>query len=402
MITSSYPRHSGDGAGSFVASLAQTLVAEQHQVSVIAPWDAEVAPVEQHGVEVHRFRYAPADSWHVAGHGRSLKADRRMRWIAPLLMPGFALAAAHLATTLHKQTPFDVIHGHWAVPGAPIAAWVAERTRCPLVLSLHGSDVYVIEHSHLYAATAKYAFQRAYAVMACSNDLRQRAIGVGLEPAKSQVIPYGVDASRFGRGDGSALRERLGIPPEAPVIGAMGRLVYKKGFEHLIAALPALLQEHLGLFCVIGGEGDLHDALAKQIAALGLSGRCLLPGNIGWDETPNFYAMCDTLVVPSVIDRDGNVDGLPNVLLEGLASGCATVASRVAGIPDTITDGKTGLLIAPEQPAEIAQACSRLLGNPDLRAELGQAARAQMLAEYTWQAIARRHLAIYEDAIHAQ
>ena len=399
MLTSSYPRHAGDGTGSFIASLARTLAARGHSVEVVAPHDPAVTPMDHKGVSVHRFRYAPSESLHVAGHARSLTADVRLKWFVPLLMPGYALSALALAQSLHRREPFDLVHGQWAVPGGVLAAAFARLARLPLVISLHGSDVYVIEHSRLYGASARWAFSRAAAVTASSGDLAQRAMAIGLARAKTTVIPYGVDLARYAAGDGARLRGKLGLSADVLVIGALGRLVEKKGFDRLLSALPRVAQAFPNVRCVVGGAGDLRDALVAQARSLGLDDCILFPGHIDWPSTPDYYAMCDVLVVPSVIDTGGNVDGLPNVLLEALASGCAVVASRVGGIPDTIVDRAQGLLVPPGDVRALSAALIELLGDAPARAALGDRARALMQQRYGWEAMAAEYEGVYHRAL---
>jgi len=399
MVTSSYPRHAGDGVGSFVRSLAQALVALGHAVHVVAPYDPAIEEMDQGGVCVHRFRYAPSDALCLVGHGRSMRADVHLRPIVPLLMPAFILAATVCTLTLHGRERFDLIHGHWAVPGGAIAGLVARLASLPLMISLHGSDVYVAEQNPLYASVARCGFRRATHVMACSEDLRARAVKIGLEGEKSSVIPYGVDVGHYATGRGSRMRARLGVPADALVIGALGRLVNKKGFRYLLAAMPAVLDSTPDAYCVIGGDGDLRDDLIAQASRLGVSSHVLLPGHVDWRDTPDYYAMCDVVAVPSVIDADGNVDGLPNVLLEAMASGCAVIASQVGGMPDVIVNGVNGLLVPPGDGEALRSTLLRLLGDPSFRRKLGAMARERVTRGYQWSVVADRTASVYECAV---
>lgn len=407
MITSSYPRFPGDGAGSFIESLARSLDALGHSIHVVAPYDPYVAEmreeIDRAEVCVHRFRYAPSKALHLAGHGRALQADRRMKWVVPLLMPGFVMAAVTYALKLHWRERFDLVHGHWAVPGGAIAGLVAGITSLPLVISLHGSDVYVIERNPLYAAAARYGFRRASQVTACSEDLRDRAVTLGLDAARTTIIPYGVDVARYARHshpDGrTKMRARLGVPDQALVIGALGRLVHKKGFSTLIEAMPVVLDAFADVYCVIGGQGDLHSELVAQVQRLNITDRVLLPGHIDWQDTPAYYAMCDLVAVPSVVDAQGNVDGLPNVLLEALASGCAVVASRVAGIPSAVEDRVSGVLVPPSDAKALASALLRVLSDPGERSELGAKAHERMVRSFDLTTIAERMSSVYQVAV---
>jgi glycosyltransferase involved in cell wall biosynthesis len=200
------------------------------------------------------------------------------------------------------------------------------------------------------------------------------------------------------------LRERLELAPGAPVVLALGRLVYKKGFEYLIQAAGPILAAHPEARIVIAGGGDLAAPLARQVAAAGLTGRVLLPGPVARDLVPLYMGGADVFVLPSVVDQYGNVDGLPNSLLEALASGVAVVASRVAGVPLAVQDGQNGLLVPPADPAALATAVIRLLDSPELRARFGAAGRARVEHDLNWDHVALRFEQLYTAALarHAQ
>ena len=171
MLTSSYPRWAGDGAGSFVASLARALAEVGQQIDVIAPWDQAIRPMDFGGVRVHRFRYAPSASLHLLGHGRSLVADVRLKGIIPLLVPGYIVAAKARIRSLHHHKPYDLLHGHWSVPGGYIIGQSARQLKLPYLVSLHGSDVYLTERSRLWAAAARSGFKHARCVTAPAQHL---------------------------------------------------------------------------------------------------------------------------------------------------------------------------------------------------------------------------------------
>lgn len=398
-LTSTYPRNSDDGIGSFVRGLAETLVHMGHSVTVIAPDDPAIAPMNHMGVEVHRFRYPPWDDRHLIGHARGMVADERLTSSAPLLLPGFMFSALAKMLRLHRQAPFDLVHGHWLLPGGVMAAAAAGLTGLPLVIGLHGSGVHFARRSRVFGAVASKALRRTSHVIACSPNLRDGALGLGLAPESVSVVPYGVQASSFASGDGTGLRLELGLTADQPVVGAIGRLSSKKGFDRLIAAMPAVLSKHPEARCVIGGDGDLRESLETQVDALGLSDHVLFAGQLPWTATPDFYAMCDILVVPSVASPGANVDGLPNVLLEAMASGCALVASRVAGIPTAIDSGRNGLLVPPDDVPALTHAVVSLLSDGSARRRLGVAAQADMAARFSWEAHAREVLGIYQRAL---
>lgn len=401
MVTSSYPRFPGDANGFIVGSLARALVQLGHTVHVIAPYDPAVVEMDQGGVVVHRFRYAPCNTLHLAGHGRSLTGDVRMKKVVPLLMPAFAVAATATALRLHRRERFDLLHAHWAIPGGAIASLVSFLTQLPLVITLHGSDVYVAEHNALYAAAARLGFYKACRVTAVSQDLCTRAQALGLDANKTLVIPPGPEVNRYQHGNRERMRTRWGLPLSVPVIGALGRLVYKKGFGHLISAMRFVLATFPDAYCVIGGDGDLREELIAQARRIKVSERIIFVGPVAWEDTPDYYASCDVVAVPSVIDAAGNVDGLPLVLLEAMASGTPVVASCVGGIPDVVRDGLTGLLVPPGDEEALGAALVRVLQDTSLRATLGAQAQQEISAHYSIESIARRFEALYRECCHA-
>jgi glycosyltransferase involved in cell wall biosynthesis len=183
--------------------------------------------------------------------------------------------------------------------------------------------------------------------------------------------------------DLDAVRARLGAPPGATLVVALGRLVEKKGFSYLVDAAARVP----GLHVALAGEGDLRTELAARTATASAPVR--LVGALDRASVAAALAAADIVVVPSVVDRAGNVDGLPNVLLEAMAAGRAVIASRVAGIPDVVTDGVDGILVEEKDVAGLAAALARLAGDPALRQRLGAAARAMVTRGLSWDQAAR-------------
>jgi glycosyltransferase involved in cell wall biosynthesis len=180
---------------------------------------------------------------------------------------------------------------------------------------------------------------------------------------------------------------------------ALGRMVYKKGFGVLLESFPRVLERHAGARLVLAGYGDLRDELEQRAVDLGLRERVLFPGQLDRARAADFIGAADVYAVPSVLDQAGNVDGLPNTLLEGMSAARPIVASRVAGIPDVIADGVHGVLTPPGDPAALAEAIVRLLDNRGLAETLGERARRRVLEELTWDAAAERFERAYERAV---
>ena len=175
MVATSYPRFPGDTVGTFMEPIAQGLAARGHQIHMVLPWHPRWQRGARDGdVRFHLFKYAPLPSLNVFGYASALEADQRLRGAAVVTAPLAMAAGWRLAGRLARQIDATMLHGHWVVPGGVIAAAAAGGR--PLVLSLHGSDVFVAERYRPAGRAARWAFGRAGFVTACSEDLRRRAV----------------------------------------------------------------------------------------------------------------------------------------------------------------------------------------------------------------------------------
>ncbi|MEM0489473.1 MAG: glycosyltransferase [Candidatus Bathyarchaeia archaeon] len=396
-ITSTYPRFQGDGVGSFIHSLCYNLTKLGHSVQVFAPYDPLVDPTWQPGVSVERIRYIWPNAWSVLGHARSLKNDMSLKWHAFPLVALFSLMAIPRLCAAMRRARFDVIYASWLVPGGFIGAVVAQLTGAPLVVHLHGSDIFVAERYKILRPIIRFTLSKARHVIACSTDLATRVTRFGLSPERVTVVPNGVEIERYLQSP--ELPECLSDWGTRNIVMGMGRLVSKKGFVYLLRSAPFVLKRFPNTLFVIAGEGDLRAELEAFAKKLGIQEYVLFVGHIPWDQTPVYLKAADVFVVPSIRDEAGNVDGLPSVLLEAMAAGCAVVASHIAGIPEVICDGENGLLVPPGDEIALSEKICLLLGDGKLRKRLGEAAKKTVATRYRWIQIAEQVAAILETAV---
>ena len=359
-----------------------------HTTDVLEAW-------EDDGVEVRSFRYAP-EGWEVLGYSRSLSADETIRWRAGVVTPLYLMAARAAVRRLCREREIDLIHGHWVVPNGLVAAYAGLDV--PTAVGLHGSDVFLAERRGVRSLVGR-ALARTTLLTGCSPELVDRVCALGFDPGRSRVIPYGVDTAVFSpdREKRSLWRDKLGIPDEAVMAVSVGRMVTKKGDHVLIEVLPGLLEAHPELHVVLAGGGDLLDSLRD--ATRPWSDRVHLPGVVLRDTLPDLYRAADLFVLPAVHDPKGNVDGLPNVILEAMASGLPVVASGISGIPLAIGDGSEGRLVPEQDPEQLGQALAELVGDPEKCRRMGASARAKAERELTWRTIAGRYRQAYVDAL---
>jgi len=195
------------------------------------------------------------------------------------------------------------------------------------------------------------------------------------------------------------MRARWGLPEEAEVVFSAGRFVKKKGFEYLIDAVASLRQRRPALRLVLAGGGDLDGALRERLRRQDAMDRAVLPGILSQDDVALGLAAADVAVVPSVRDDAGNVDGLPNVVMESLSSGTPLIATPAGGIGSVVADGVTGLVVAERDVTGLSSAIERLLTDRALAARLGDTARRWAIAEGSWSRAAERFEGVYDRAV---
>jgi glycosyltransferase involved in cell wall biosynthesis len=396
MVTTSYPRFKGDSVGTFMEPIARGVAARGHIVHVVAPWHPLVRRRRvEDGVHFHFYKYAPLKSLNVFGYAAAMKADVSLRAAAVAAAPLALAAGWRTARKIARRHRATIMHGHWVIPGGVTAAAAAGGR--PLVISLHGSDVYIAERLLPARLAARAAFRRAAFVTACSSDLARRAVALGADPGRISVIPYGVDADRF-RPDAEArstMRAQLGVPDQAALVAAAGRLVSKKGFEYLIDAIAQTPDVVLAL----AGEGTLRAELVRRAESAGVSERVRFLGDRAQDDVATLFAGADVIVAPSVRDDAGNVDGLPNVVMEALASGTPLITTAAGGIGAVVEHDVTAFVVGERDARALAAGIRRAVADPDLRQRIGRAARGLAETRFGWRETAARFEETYERAL---
>lgn len=366
------------------------------RVGVLLPHAEGVADAwVDDGVEVRSFRYAP-ESWEVLGYGRSLAADERIKGKAALAAPLYLLGASRALGRELRSRRVDLVQAHWVVPNALAAARFHRRV--PIAVGLHGSDVFLAEKGPVRPAV-RWALRRCGVMTGCSPELVERVCEIGFDRSRSRVIPYGVDSEVFrpDRLSGMAWRKKLGIPEKAPMVLSVGRMATKKGYQVLLDGLDELFARHPDAHLVLAGSGDRLEEFRER--ADPWIARVHFPGAVYRGTLPDLYRAADLFVLPAVHDPAGNVDGLPNVILEAMATGLPVVATDISGIPIAIEDGREGRLVPEQDPVRLVSALDELLSDPDRSREMGQTARRKAVTTLSWDAVAARYRDAYEEAI---
>jgi glycosyltransferase involved in cell wall biosynthesis len=356
MVTTSYPRFPGDSVGTFMEPIAKTVAARGHEVHIVAPWHPLVTrgPIED-DVQFHFYKYAPLRSLNVFGYAAAMNADVSLKGAAFLSAPLALAAGWRAARKVAQRHHATIMHGHWVIPGGVTAA--AAAPNLPLVISLHGSDVYVAERLRPAGLAARAAFRRAGFVTACSADLASRAVALGADNSRIAVVPYGVDPDSISTGQRGV---RAG-PTRAPTCRrrSPGGRCGTAGSKERLRVPDRRLRPGAPRRAGPRRRWNPGTRASRRAASAGLGDRIRFLGDRSQDEVAALFAAADLIATPSVRDDSGNVDGLPNAVMEALASGTALVTTTAGGIGSVVEHERTAFVVPERDASRLAAAINR-------------------------------------------
>jgi glycogen(starch) synthase len=288
------------------------------------------------------------------------------------------------------------VHGHdWLVASA--GDHLAKRFRCPLVVTIHATEYgrhqgWVDKHPQSYIhGVERWMANRAERVVTCSAYMREHVADIyGLDETRISVIPNGIDPSELTPVDDlDALRSKFASPDERLVL-LVGRLVYEKGFQLALEALPALIERLGNVRYIVAGSGTAEGELREQATELGLDEHGTFLGWIGDDVLHSLYRIADLTVVPSIYEPFGLV------ALEAMASGCPCLVADTGGLREVVPHEDVGLRFRSRDPHSLGTMAERLLTDRELRDRLVAEASEHVLS-FDWADVARQVAGVYSE-----
>ena len=382
-----YPPLIEGGLARHVRKLSESLVERDTEVHVLTRGGEESPRQEvSGGVQIHR----------VLEPTRPRDLGEFVAWVER--MNSDMLAAG---VELGDRFDFDIVHGHdWLVAGA--CDHLARRFGAPLVTTIHATEHgrhqgWVDKHPQSYIhGVERWISNRADRVIACSYYMREQICDIFDVPEQRvSVIPNGI-----GPGDLPApdlvelarLRSEFAEPDQKLVL-LIGRLVYEKGFQFALEAMPSLIERLPGTRFLVAGSGTHEEELRRQADELGLMEHGSFLGWIGDDVLHSLYRIADVCVVPSLYEPFGLV------ALEAMASDCPCIVADTGGLREVVPDGgQVGLRFRSRDPEALAEVAGRVLASERLRDELIGEAREHVLS-FDWLDVAEQTAAIYAQLL---
>jgi colanic acid/amylovoran biosynthesis glycosyltransferase len=313
----------------------------------------------------------PLDAWELLREGRAQLPQLGEHLADLLALPHRdAVGAVQLALEVRRRG-IGHLHAHFGSIATDVARVSARLAGVGYSFTAHAKDIF---HSSVDPDALRAKLADASSVVTVS-DYNRGFLQTTYGDAADHVVRIynGLDLERFG----------FSSPKDRPaVVVGVGRLVEKKGFIHLIDAIAQLVHEGREVRLDLVGEGAEADALRAQVGALGLHHVVRLLGGLPQQQVRQVVQEAAVLAAPCVVGVDGNRDGLPTVLLEGMALGTPCVATPVTGIPEVVRPDRTGLLVPPGDVRALAGALGRLLDDSQLRVTLASNARTLVEREF--------------------
>jgi len=382
MLSWEYPPLLVGGLGRHVHALATTLVAAGHEVTVVTR-HAPGALREEYAEGVRIIR-APDDP-----PAFTVENGNLLAWALALnhTLTRAALRAARTGS-------YDVVHAHdWLVAHAGVT--VRDHLDVPLVATIHATESgrhqgwLPAAHNRTIDDVERWLAREADRVIVCSDYMRaevSRLFGVRAE--RTEVVYNGVDVLSWHARPRAvtAARRRFAVD-DAPLVTFAGRLVYEKGVQHLIAAVPRLLDRHPQLRVVVAGDGPYRSELEA------LAGPAVIfAGFLGGHNLTALMGASDCYVVPSIYEPFGMV------ALEAAAAGTPVAVADTGGLSEIVEHGVTGVKFAPHDPQALAVAVGTVLADREYARSLARRGHRRVREDFAWPAIAARTTAVYDAA----
>ncbi len=379
VLATTLPARAGDGTPEFVLTLSEHLRRHAESVTIVAPMVRGSARQEEiNGVQIRRFRYFPR-RWEDLADGAIVPnlRQRPSRWLqVPFLLGAMVWQSRRTVRGVNAT----VVHAHWIIPGAT----VARLSGRPYVVTVHGADAYTL-NGRLARALKKFSLHHSSATVPVSTAIAERIADLG--PHLSPALPMGVDVSRVRTVIG-------GHQPTSNSVLFVGRLAQKKGLDDLIEALLSLDDVALRVI----GDGPHRPALEAAAASGGIADRVTFLGHSSREEVLSEMSAAAVLAIPSKRADDGDEDGVPVVLAEGIAAGIPLVVTSAGGLGDYVTDGRTGWVVEPARPDQLRLAIQDALSDSEEARRRAAAATDEVLPRLDVTVIAQEYARLLIEA----
>nr|WP_319374968.1 glycosyltransferase family 4 protein [uncultured Methanobacterium sp.] len=370
----------------FVHRLMKEIVKKGNEVHVLAPFTGGETDYVLEGVHVERFHYFYPRRFEKLSGRAGMIDNVKEGFLVKIQVLTYLFF--NVFYSLRKLRKMDVIHVQWPIPNGLGALFLKKIYGIPYINTVHGEEVHLSRRYHMLFAL-RWLVNNSSKTITNSNATRKFCLEAGLDSEKIEVIPFGVDTDFF---------RPLDVYKDENIfqILSVGYLIERKGFEYLIRAMPHVLTEHENARLKIVGSGPLESKLKSLIYELDLGDQVEIVKNVSDEKLLMMYNSADLFVLPSIVDSQGNTEGLGVVLLEAMACGVPVIGSDVGGISDIIENKENGLLVEEKLIGNLSKSISLLIIDNELRNNLTINGQIMIKTKFSWKKISNQYVNVYQ------
>jgi len=394
IITTAFPRWKNDTYPSFVYELAKTL-SKKLIVHTLSPHYSKAKFLEKEGdLITKRFRYF----W-------SIKQQKLAYNILPNIkennllifqIPFFILAYLYNSIKIIKKEGIKTVNSQWIIPSGIIGAILKKLYGIKHICTIHAGGITMLDKLPFKRKLADFIVKNTDTFMIVSSHGKKLLLNSVSKKLKKEtdkkikIVSMGVYTKEYNYlKNKKELRAKNKIKANK-VLLFIGRLTEKKGVAYLIKTMPEIIKKDKGIELLILGDGPFKQNLMKLTKDLNLTKNIRFLGYIVGNKKNEYLSLSDMLIVPSIVAKSGDTEGLPVVIMEALASGLPIIATDVGGIKDAVITNKNGFLIKQKNSKEIIDNVNELLKNPNLMKKFSNTS-LEMSKKYDWEIIAKEY-----------
>lgn len=404
ILTHTFPRFDEDIAAPFMDGVASGMVKNDNNVFVLAPFSPRFARgAKKKKYKLLTYKYAPFNSWHKLGYSETLTDDKSLKLSGYLLSPLMFICGIISLYRLVKKEKIDIINAHWILPNGFIASIVSVLTGVPVVSTLPGSDVYMVQKNFLFKWMGRFAARTAKAITSNSPQLIEDLKGLtGVNENKFFPIVYGVNPRKFKptRRNLEKIRRKLKVKKEQKVVLGVGRLVAKKGFRYLVEAASSILKKHPNTVFVVIGEGEQKKILEELSVKLKVARNFRFLGKINYKDLVSYYNFADVFILPSIRDEEGNLDDQSVSVVEAMACGKPIVTTDFPGYRIVVENGRNGFLVKEKRSDLIVRALNDIFISKTKMVLMSKRSRYLVVNNLTWQVIGSQYTNLFKKLLN--
>lgn len=402
VLTTTFPRWKQDSTPTFIYDWSKRLQEIGFEIVVLAPSHDGAKRFEiMDGMKVYRFPYFFPAKYQKLAYGGGILPSLKKSNLAKIQVPFFFISELYYALRLVRKENIDVIQSHWLIPSGLIGAvckkvYGKKHISTELAAGLAALEILPFKKRLLH-----FILKNSDKITVLSSYIRERLFYLSefdILNRKIVIIPLGIDTIKYKPdNDKLLLRKKYNVKSKN-VILFIGRIVEKKGLQYLIKAMPDIISKYSDTELIICGDGPLRMELENMTKNMGLDNCIKFVGYVSDENIKiEYLSLSDILVVPSILTRNKDTEGLGVVILEGLATGTAVIASDIGGIPDIIKDGYNGFLVKPESSDCIAQETSKILSDDALKQKFKTNGQRTVWENFSWNIIISKLKDVYDN-----